>query len=89
MRKARRSIRRAQSAACRRRRCWCSIRPATSSVRGAAQGDNLGYDWPQQEHSILVDNKGFVWLSGNGKTDGMVLKFTTDGKFVNSAKLVR
>ena len=45
-------------------------------------GDNLGYDWPLQEHGILVDNKGFVWLSGNGKGDSMVLKFTTDGKFV-------
>lgn len=45
-------------------------------------GDNLGYDWPANEHAILVDNKGFVWLSGNGKTDMMVLKFTTDGKFV-------
>ena len=45
-------------------------------------GDNLGYDWPLQEHAILNDNKGFVWLSGNGKDDGMVLKFTTDGKFV-------
>jgi hypothetical protein len=22
-------------------------------------GDNLGYDWPLQEHAILVDNKGF------------------------------
>lgn len=45
-------------------------------------GENLGYDWPLQEHGILVDNKGFVWLSGNGKGDNMVLKFTTDGKFV-------
>ena len=45
-------------------------------------GDNLGYDWPLQEHAILVDTKGFAWLSGNGKTDMMVLKFTTDGKFV-------
>jgi NHL repeat len=45
-------------------------------------GDDLGYDWPLQEHSILVDNKGFVWLSGNGKGDSMVLKFTIDGKFV-------
>ena len=45
-------------------------------------GDNLGYDWPLQEHGILVDNKGFVWLSGNGKGDNMVLKFTVDGKFV-------
>jgi hypothetical protein len=45
-------------------------------------GDSLGYDWPANEHGIMVDNKGFVWLSGNGKTDMMVLKFTTDGKFV-------
>jgi len=45
-------------------------------------GDNQDYDWPAQEHAILVDNKGFVWLSGNGETDNMVLKFTTDGKFV-------
>src|SRR3984885_8757335 len=45
-------------------------------------GDNQSYDWPLQEHAILVDNKGFVWLSGNGDGDNMVLKFTTDGKFV-------
>jgi DNA-binding beta-propeller fold protein YncE len=44
--------------------------------------DNLGYDWPLQEHGILADNKGFVWLGGNGKGDNMVLKFTTEGKFV-------
>ncbi len=45
-------------------------------------GENRGYDWPLQEHGILVDNKGFVWLSGNGKGDNMVLKFSTDGKFI-------
>jgi DNA-binding beta-propeller fold protein YncE len=46
-------------------------------------GDNLGYDWPVQEHGIMVDDaKGFVWLTGSGKDDAMVLKFTTDGKFV-------
>jgi len=45
-------------------------------------GENLGYDWPLQEHAILIDTKGFVWLSGNGKGDNMVLKFTTDGQFV-------
>jgi DNA-binding beta-propeller fold protein YncE len=45
-------------------------------------GENLGYDWPLQEHGILVDNRGFVWLSGNGKGDNMVLKFTVDGRFV-------
>jgi DNA-binding beta-propeller fold protein YncE len=45
-------------------------------------GENLGYDWPLQEHGILVDTKGFVWVSGNGKGDNMVLKFTVEGKFV-------
>jgi hypothetical protein len=52
---------------------------------GGPQGtnqDNQGYDWPAQEHAILVDGKGYVWLSGNGDTDNMILKFTTDGKFV-------
>jgi DNA-binding beta-propeller fold protein YncE len=45
-------------------------------------GENLGYDWPLQEHGIFIDHKGFVWLSGNGKGDSMVLKFTQDGEFV-------
>jgi DNA-binding beta-propeller fold protein YncE len=45
-------------------------------------GENLGCDWPLEEHGILVDNRGFVWLSGNGKGDNMVLKFTVDGRFV-------
>ncbi len=42
---------------------------------------NLGYDWPATEHGILV-RKGFVYLAGNADTDGMILKFTTGGKFV-------
>jgi len=41
----------------------------------------LGYDWPATEHGILV-RKGFVYLAGNGANDGMILKFTVDGKFV-------
>jgi DNA-binding beta-propeller fold protein YncE len=45
-------------------------------------GENQPYDWPLNEHGILVDHKGFVWLSGNGKGDNMVLKFTADGAFV-------
>ena len=52
-------------------------------------GDNLGYDWPLQEHGILVDNNGFVWLSGNGKGDNMVLKFSTDGKFIKQTRQER
>jgi DNA-binding beta-propeller fold protein YncE len=55
--------------------------PAGDLVK-AWGGPGEGYDWPAVEHGILVDNKGFVWLTGSGVNDGMILKFTTDGKFV-------
>jgi hypothetical protein len=45
-------------------------------------GPGAGYDWPQQEHGITVDREGFVYIGGNGKNDGAILKFTLDGKFV-------
>ena len=44
--------------------------------------DAKGYDWPQNEHGMFIDYKGNVWLAGNGENDGMVLKFTNDGKFL-------
>jgi DNA-binding beta-propeller fold protein YncE len=45
-------------------------------------GPGQGYDWPQNEHGIYIDQKGFVWLAANGDNDGHILKFTRDGKFV-------
>ena len=45
-------------------------------------GPGQGYDWPENEHGINIDPKGFVWIGGNGPNDGHVLKFTQDGKFV-------
>ena len=45
-------------------------------------GPGPGYDWPETEHGIYVDPKGFVWLGGNGRTDHHLVKFTKDGKFV-------
>ena len=45
-------------------------------------GPGAGYDWPKNEHGLHIDHKGFVWLSGNGDTDGQILKFTQDGKFL-------
>jgi len=56
-------------------------------------GAGAGYEWPQREHGIHLDHKGFVWVSGNncptngiaGLTpvaDDQLLKFTQDGKFV-------
>jgi hypothetical protein len=51
-------------------------------VMRAWGGPGPGYDWPAQEHGLRVDAQGFVWIGGNGANDGMVLKFTLDGKFV-------
>ena len=56
-------------------------------------GAGTGYEWPEREHGIHIDNKGFVWISGNNcptnglpglkpVADDQVLKFTQDGKFV-------
>jgi hypothetical protein len=50
-----------------------------------------GYDWPNAEHNIFVDHNNFVWISGSSpsgqsprprESDDMLLKFTTDGRFV-------
>ena len=56
-------------------------------------GDGRGYDWPQREHGIHIDPKGFVWIGGNycaalalfglkPVADDALLKFAPDGKFV-------
>jgi hypothetical protein len=56
-------------------------------------GDGNGYEWPQREHGIHIDYKGFVWIGGNNcptnglpglkpVADDQLLKFTQDGKFV-------
>jgi DNA-binding beta-propeller fold protein YncE len=54
---------------------------------------SAGYEWPEREHGIHVDSKGFVWITGNNcptnglpglkpVADDQILKFTQDGKFV-------
>ena len=45
-------------------------------------GPGPGYDWPETEHGIYADPKGFIWIGGNGRTDDHLVKFTRDGKFV-------
>jgi hypothetical protein len=54
-------------------------------------GEGAGYDWPEREHGIFVDARGYVWISGNGgwprptaagSGDDMILKFTDAGKLV-------
>ncbi|HUP95850.1 MAG TPA: hypothetical protein VM164_13145 [Burkholderiales bacterium] len=56
-------------------------------------GKGNGYEWPEREHGIHIDNKGFVWIGGNNcpalglpglmpLADDALLKFTQDGKFL-------
>ncbi len=56
-------------------------------------GPASGYEWPEREHGIHIDYKGFVWIGGNNcparKLPGLkpagddeLLKFTQAGKFV-------
>jgi len=56
-------------------------------------GAGNGYEWPEREHGIYIDYKGFVWLGGNScptnglpglkpVADDQLLKFTQDGKLV-------
>jgi DNA-binding beta-propeller fold protein YncE len=63
----------------------------SGKLLGSWGGPGEGYDWPEREHGIYVDAKGFVWIGGNagwpkpsapGSGDDMILKFTTAGKLV-------
>jgi DNA-binding beta-propeller fold protein YncE len=45
-------------------------------------GPGDGYEWPNSEHGVYVDSRGFVWIGGNGDNDHQILKFTKNGKFV-------
>jgi DNA-binding beta-propeller fold protein YncE len=49
-------------------------------------GAGAGYDWPATEHSLFVDSRNRVWLSGNsraaGASDDAILVFTAEGKFI-------
>lgn len=51
-------------------------------------GPGVGYEWPEDEHAIFVDDKDNVWLSSAGGPrlrdgkENFILKFTRDGKFL-------
>ena len=56
-------------------------------------GESAGMQWPEREHGIHVDAKGFVWITGNNcptngiaglrpVNDDQILKLTGDGKVV-------
>jgi len=57
-------------------------------------GAGHGYDWPESNHGIAVDDKDNIWIGGNGTCppntpacppgtiDSFILKFTHDGKLL-------
>ncbi len=45
-------------------------------------GPGSGFDWPQAEHGIYVDQHDNVWVAGAGANDAQLLKFTRQGKFL-------
>jgi hypothetical protein len=45
-------------------------------------GPGQGYEWPDSNHGITPDSKGNLWIGGNGASDGHILVFTREGKFV-------
>ena len=66
--------------------------PAGNFIK-AWGGAGSGFDWPEREHGIHIDYKGFVWIGGNNcptsglaglkpLADDALLKFTQYGKFL-------
>ena len=45
-------------------------------------GPGEGYEWPAIEHGIAFDDRDNVWIAGSAASDGQILKFTRDGKFL-------
>jgi DNA-binding beta-propeller fold protein YncE len=45
-------------------------------------GTGQGYEWPENEHGVYVDDRDNVWVGGNGAKDDHILKFTKTGTFI-------
>jgi DNA-binding beta-propeller fold protein YncE len=63
---------------------------ASGTFVNAWGGPGSGYDWPDSEHGIAVDDKDHVWIGGSAPiapslrklNDDMLLKFDSTGKFL-------
>ena len=45
-------------------------------------GPGPGFEWPDLEHGIYVDDRDQVWLGGGGDKDAQILKFSRTGTFL-------
>jgi hypothetical protein len=69
------------------RSIWSAAPPvlefdADGTLLSSWGGPGKGYEWPQLEHGIFVDDDDAVWLGGGGEKDAQILKFTRDGRFL-------
>jgi sugar lactone lactonase YvrE len=55
---------------------------ADGKVLRAWGGPGQGYEWPENEHGIYIDQQVNVWVGGNDPKDNQILKFTPEGKFL-------
>ena len=88
-----------RAAACRRRRCSSSTRPAICCRHGAVPADpgfldkkcraQDGCTWPAREHGIFVDHQGFVYVSGNGQAANFHGQFPWAPNFGNDSHILK
>ena len=45
-------------------------------------GPGQGYDWPEMNSGLAIDDSGNVWIGGGGGGDSRILKLSHDGKFI-------
>jgi DNA-binding beta-propeller fold protein YncE len=45
-------------------------------------GPGEGYNWPEANAGLAIDDAGNFWIGGAGGSDTRILKFSKDGKFV-------
>jgi hypothetical protein len=55
---------------------------ADGNVVNSWGGPGDGYDWPESNHGITIDQMDNIWIGGNGASDSHLLKFTRDGQFL-------
>jgi DNA-binding beta-propeller fold protein YncE len=54
----------------------------TGALVGHWGGPGQGYDWPEMNTGLAIDDAGNVWIGGSGGADSRILKFAHDGKFI-------
>ena len=55
---------------------------AAGALIGHWGGPGSGYDWPEQNAAVAIDDAGNVWIGGAGPRDTRIMKFSRDGKFI-------